>query len=159
MDQDQKLPKQQGQKLRVVGLASLQFPDHLFKNPRIFKRSAGGDHAHTVGDAVAPEDIFDIISCKMNPVHLGLFISVIDISLWFLWTVDHHMSGGYYCIFLLIIKIEMGLSRYNVQELEIHPSSGAAGRQPGAGVQMVGAAAPDGERTALSLKSILERFK
>ena len=149
VDLDQKLQEQQGQKIGIMGLAALELLDHLAEKPCVFKRSPGGDHAHVIGDTVKPEYILDVAAGKMNPVDFCLFRAVIYIALRLFRAVDHHLPCSHHCVFFTFVKIEMGFSGCNIQDLEIQSSSGSVSRQLRAGIQMIGSAASHDERSAL----------
>ena len=88
----------------------------------------------------------------MNPVYFGLVYGIIFILLHFARTVKHHVAGRDDGLVFLAPKMKIGLSRGNVEQLEINPPPGAVGGQARFRVQVVRAAAADDQRTALILE-------
>ena len=98
------------------------------------------NHMGIVRDAIFSQDIFHVISRKMNPIGFCAVNPVIVVALFLLRPVQNHVSCGH--DFFPAMEIEMSLSGGDIKQLVIETSPGPVGGKPGPGQQMIDARAP-----------------
>ena len=74
----------------------LQFPDDLSEQHFVIRQCATVKNVLVQGDSVIVQDVFDIISCKVNPEHLWMIFYIINILLDFFRLVKHHVSSSHH---------------------------------------------------------------
>lgn len=108
------------------------------------------DYVHIIGNAIFPENIFDIVSRKMNPVDFRMINAVVIITLFLFGAVQHHISCG--DDLLHAMKVEMCLAGGDIQELVVYAATGTVRGELGPGQEMVGAATSYEKRVGLVLE-------
>ena len=108
------------------------------------------NHMGIVRDAIFSQDIFHVISRKMNPIGFCAVNPVIVVALFLLRPVQNHVSCGH--DFFPAMEIEMSLSGGDIKQLVIETSPGPVGGKPGPGKQLIYAGASHKEGMLLILE-------
>ena len=107
-------------KLRMAQLAAESHPEFkvnvdALEQHFVIRQCAAVKNVLVQGYSVIVQDVFDIVSCKVNPEHLWMIFYIVDILLDFFRLIKHHVSRSHH--FLNTIEPEMCFTRCHIEDL------------------------------------------
>ena len=122
----------------------MQFPDDLSEQHFVIRQCAAVKNVLVQWYSVIVQDVFDIVSCKVNPEHLRVIFYIINILLDFFRLIKHHVSRSHH--FLNTIEPEVCFTGCHIEDLIVSAALCPKSRQLRAFFQAISAAAAYDQR-------------
>ena len=94
-DEQQQVVQQRGQQLLKPGLAQLELQNHPLENPPEFRPGPRAVNVPPGRKAIVSQDVLDVIAREVDPEHLRVIRSIVDIPLLLGGAVQHHAARAH----------------------------------------------------------------